>query len=47
MSWTHQVRCSNPICSLSVWRVVDGVWTCQCGKPMTVAAVAEYHARLT
>lgn len=46
MSWVNQVRCSNPACSITAWRVLTGAWTCQCGKPMTTAEISAYHEEL-
>lgn len=37
MSWTDGVRCSH--CQRAAWSVRGGVWTCSCGKPMTVAEI--------
>lgn len=42
MSWTDFVSCAC-LTSAPDWRVVDGVWTCQCGRQMTVPAIKAMH----
>lgn len=48
MSWTRFVRCTGcKNVGNDMWYVVSGVWTCECGKPMTISEIATYHASLT
>lgn len=42
MSWTDDVVCAA--CDGASWTVIGGVWTCACGKPMTTAEIAVFHA---
>lgn len=39
MSWTQGIFCDR--CGQHFWHVKDGVWTCRCGKPMTVAEIED------
>lgn len=45
--WVDGVECWGCInrSDYNEWQVVDGVWTCTCGAPMTIAAIADYHAK--
>lgn len=42
--WVGNVQCSR--CWGADWVVRDGQWTCTCGKAMTLAEIAKYHASL-
>lgn len=44
MAWTENVTCSR--CGAFDWEVQDGQWTCGCGKAMSLAEIADYHAAL-
>ena len=39
MTWTTNVTCRR--CQQCHWIVVDGVWTCVCGKPMDTGEIED------
>ncbi|EKF23068.1 hypothetical protein C731_2966 [Mycolicibacterium hassiacum DSM 44199] len=45
MSWTADVKCSR--CSNSQWSVIGGVWTCTCGKQMTMTEIERTNCEQT
>lgn len=46
MSWVKKVECWTCRSAFHDYRVISGVWVCECGSPMTLAEIAAYHKTL-